>query len=162
MNRRMALGLVGAAASVSALTATPALADDTMRLAAPALDATALMFYANDQNYFKNAGLAVDLQAMANGEAVTLAIAGGAVDIGCSEAVSLILAFHKGIPLTLIAAGGVQTPTSATGLLFARNDLTPKPAPISTARRSRSSASTASRNTARRIGSTRTAVIRKR
>ncbi len=126
MNRRTALGLIGAAASMSALPATPVLADDAMRLAAPALDATALMFYANDQNFFKNAGLNVDLQAMANGEAVTLAIAGGAVDIGCSEAISLILAFHKGIPLTLIAAGGVQTPTSATGLLFARNDLNAK------------------------------------
>jgi NitT/TauT family transport system substrate-binding protein len=126
MNRRTALGLVGAAASMSALMATPVLADDAMRLAAPALDATALMFYANDQNYFKNAGLNVDIQAMANGEAVTLAIAGGAVDVGCSEAVSLILAYHKGIPLTLVAAGGVQTPTSAAGLLFARNDLNAK------------------------------------
>src|ERR1700679_448180 len=126
MNRSMALGLVGAAASVTALSATPVRADDTMRLAAPALDATALMFYANDQNYFRNAGLPVDLQAMANGEAVTLAIAGGAVDVGCSEAVSLILAYRKGIPITLIAAGGVQTPTAATGLLFARNDLNAK------------------------------------
>jgi NitT/TauT family transport system substrate-binding protein len=126
MNRRTALGLVGAAASLSALTPAPARADDTMRLAAPALDATALMFYANDQNYFKNAGLPVDLQAMANGEAVTLASAGGAVDVGCSEAVSLILAYRKGIPITLIAAGGVQTPTAATGLLFARNDLNAK------------------------------------
>jgi NitT/TauT family transport system substrate-binding protein len=122
MNRRTALGLVGAA-SLSALAPKPAHAADVMRLAAPALDATALMFYANDQNYFKNAGLSVDLQAMANGEAVTLAIAGGAVDIGCSEAVSLILAYHKGVPLTLIAAGGQQTLKSPVGMLFARTDL---------------------------------------
>jgi NitT/TauT family transport system substrate-binding protein len=122
MNRRTALGLVGAA-PLGALATQSARAADAMRLAAPALDATALMFYANDQNYFKNAGLAVDLQAMANGEAVTLAVAGGAVDIGCSEAVSLILAYHKGIPITLIAAGGLQTLKSPTGLLFARNDL---------------------------------------
>jgi NitT/TauT family transport system substrate-binding protein len=122
MNRRSALGLV-CAASAGAFAARPARAADTMRLAAPALDATALMFYANDQNFFKNAGLSVDLQAMANGEAVTLAIAGGAVDIGCSEAVSLILAYRKGVPLTLIASGGVQTLKAPTGLLFARNDL---------------------------------------
>jgi NitT/TauT family transport system substrate-binding protein len=122
MNRRTALGLVGAA-SLGALTARPARAADAIRLAAPALDATALMFYANDQNFFKNAGLAVELQAMANGEAVTLAVAGGAIDIGCSEAVSLILAYHKGIPITLIAAGGLQTLKSPTGILFARNDL---------------------------------------
>jgi NitT/TauT family transport system substrate-binding protein len=121
MNRRVALGLVGA--SLGALHPGPAQADDPMRLAAPALDATALMFYANDENYFKNAGLSVDLQAMANGEAVTLAVAGGAVDIGCSEAVSLILAYRKGIPITLIAAGGSQTAKVAVGYLFARNDL---------------------------------------
>jgi NitT/TauT family transport system substrate-binding protein len=125
MNRLTALGLVGAA-SLGGLCAQPARAADAMRLAAPGLDATALMFYANDQNYFKNAGLAVDIQAMANGEAVTLAIAGGAVDVGCSEAVSLILAYRKGVPLTLIASGGLQTLTSPTGLLFSRNDLNAK------------------------------------
>ncbi len=122
INRRSALGLAGTAA-LGTLVPRAARAAAAMRLAAPALDATALMFYANDQNYFKNAGLPVDLQAMANGEAVTLAIAGGAVDVGCSEVVSLILAFHKGVPLTLIAAGGLQTPKAATGLLFASNAL---------------------------------------
>ncbi|HEY5348371.1 MAG TPA: ABC transporter substrate-binding protein [Candidatus Lustribacter sp.] len=121
MNRRVALGLVGA--SLGMLRARPARAADAMRVAAPALDATALVFYANDENYFKNAGLPVDVQAMANGEAVTLAIAGGAVDVGCSEVVSLILAFHKGIPITLIAAGGEQAPKAAVGMLFARNGL---------------------------------------
>jgi NitT/TauT family transport system substrate-binding protein len=121
MNRRTALGLIGTAA-LGATSTRPARAD-VMRLAAPALDATALMFYANDENFFKNAGLSVDLQAMRNGEAVTLAIAGGSVDIGCSEAVSLILAYRKGVPVTLIAAGGVQTLKAPTGLLFARNDL---------------------------------------
>jgi ABC-type nitrate/sulfonate/bicarbonate transport system substrate-binding protein len=60
---------------------------------------------------------------MANGEAVTLATAGGAVDVGCSEVVSLILAFHKGVPITLIAAGGEQTPKAAVGMLFARKGL---------------------------------------
>ena len=122
MNRRTALGYLGAA-SIGAMTAQTARAADAMRLAAPALDATALMFYADDQNFFQNAGLAVNLQAMTNGEAVALAIAGGAVDVGCSEAVSLILAYHRGIPFTLIAAGALQTPKAPTGLLFARNDL---------------------------------------
>jgi NitT/TauT family transport system substrate-binding protein len=121
MNRRVALGLV--AASFGAVRAREAEADDVMRLAAPALDSTALMFYANDQNFFKNAGLSVDLQPMANGEAVTLAMAGGAVDVGCSEVVSLILAYRKGVPITLIASGGSQTAKVAVGLLFARNDL---------------------------------------
>jgi len=121
MNRRAAVAALGAA-----LVARPsafARAADPMRIAAPGLDPTALVFYANDQGYFKNAGLAVDVQAMTNGEAVTVAMAGNAVDVGCSEVVSLILAYHRGIPLTLIAAGGLQTRTAPAGLLFSRNDL---------------------------------------
>jgi NitT/TauT family transport system substrate-binding protein len=115
--------LTAVGAALAAQRIRPARAADTMRLAAPALDATSLIFYANDQGYFKNAGLPVDVQAMANGEAVTLAIAGNAVDVGCSEVVSLILAFHKGVPITLVAAGGEQTPKAPVGMLFARTDL---------------------------------------
>jgi len=121
MNRRVMLTAV--AGALAAQRTRPARAADAMRLAAPALDATSLIFYANDQGYFKNAGLPVDVQPMANGEAVTLAIAGNAVDVGCSEVVSLILAFHKGVPITLVAAGGEQTPKAPVGLLFARTDL---------------------------------------
>lgn len=121
MNRRVALGLVGTALGV--LPARRAQAADVMRIAAPALDSTALVFYADAGGYFKSAGLNVDLQSMRNGEAVTVAIAGGAVDVGCSEVVSLILAYHRGVPITLIAPGGMQTPKSAVGMLFARNDL---------------------------------------
>ena len=120
MNRRTALALT-ALAPVALVTPAGAA---TLRLAAPALDGTALMFYAQHQGFLKNAGLDTDVQAMSNGEAVTLALIGGAVDVGCSEVVSLILAYRKGIPLTLIAGCSVQTPTAASGMLFARRDST--------------------------------------
>ena len=124
MNRRSALGLVGA--SLGATIARPAFAADPMRVAAPALDSTALVFYTADQGFFKKVDLPIDLQSMANGEAVTIATAGGAIDVGCSEVVSLILAYKRGVPITIIAPGGLQNNTHAVGLLFSRNDLLAK------------------------------------
>jgi NitT/TauT family transport system substrate-binding protein len=121
MQRRAALVTIGAALAASGLR--PARAADAVRIACPALDATALALYANEQGFLKSAGLDATVQTMPNGEAVTLAVAGNAVDIGCSEVVSLILAFRKGVPLTLIAPGGEQTPKSSAGMMFARNDV---------------------------------------
>ena len=95
-----------------------------MRLAAAALDATALLFYADRAGFLKRAGLAADVQAMSSGGAVTIAVVGGAVDVGCGEMVALILAYHRGIPLTLVAPGSLYTAKAPVGMLFARNDLT--------------------------------------
>ena len=101
---------------------TAGAAGTTVRLAAPALDATALMFYANELGFFKNVGLDVDLQALANGEAVTTALTGGAVDIGCSQAVSIFIAYKRGLPIVVVASGGMQTPNS--GVFFVPKDST--------------------------------------
>jgi NitT/TauT family transport system substrate-binding protein len=121
MKRSVVIGLFGVAA-VSAV-GRPARAA-TVRLAAPALDSTALMFFANEMGFFKNNGLDVDVQAMANGEAVTVALTGGAIDVGCSECVSLILAFQKGLPIAIVAPGGMQTPNSNVGMFFVQNNST--------------------------------------
>ena len=121
MNRRTTLGVLGAV--VAAPFTGVARAADAIRCAAPALDPTALMFYANENGFFKNAGMNVEVQAMSNGQAVTLAVAGNAIDVGCAEVVSLILAFRRGVPITLIASGGTQTRKAPAGLLFAKNDL---------------------------------------
>jgi NitT/TauT family transport system substrate-binding protein len=122
MIRRDVLTMIGGAAAV-ACGVRAARAAEPMRIAVPALDATGLVLYANDQGFFKNNGLNVDVQTMPNGEAVTLAMAGGAVDVGCSEVVSLILAYRKGVPLTIVAPGGLQTAKSPAGMMFARSDL---------------------------------------
>jgi len=98
---------------------------------------------------------------MANGEAVTLAIAGNAVDIGCSEAVSLILAFRKGVPLTLVAPGSLHTGKAPVGYLFARNDLKATTGADFNNKRSPSSDLMVSRNMERNCGSTKTAETRK-
>lgn len=122
MERRTAIGILGAAFVGS--PGAPARAADLVRMAAPALDGTGLVFYADDGGFFRNAGLDAEVQALSNGEAVTIALTGGAIDIGCSEAVTLILAHHRGIPITLLAAAGLQTPNSAIGKFFVQKDST--------------------------------------
>jgi NitT/TauT family transport system substrate-binding protein len=122
MNRRSALGLLGAAAASG--VALPARAASRIRLAAPALDNTALIFYADALGFFKNAGLDADVQRMANGEAVTVALTGNAIDVGCSEVVSLILAYKRGIPITIIAPSGLQTPSAPVGMFFVQKSST--------------------------------------
>jgi NitT/TauT family transport system substrate-binding protein len=123
MNRRIAIGTIAASLGVPFAPA-PAGAAGTIRAAAPALDSTALMFYAQEMGFFKAAGLEVDLQPMANGEAVTVALTGGAIDVGCSEAVSLIVAYKRGLPITIIAPGGMQTPSSPVGMFFVQKGST--------------------------------------
>ena len=120
MKRSVVIGVFGGA--VASSLGLEARAAAAVRLAAPALDSTALMFYANERGYFKDNGLDVNVQAMPNGEAVTVALTGGAIDVGCSECVSLILAYHKGLPITIIAPGGMQSPSSAVGMLFVQKD----------------------------------------
>ncbi|HXF34318.1 MAG TPA: ABC transporter substrate-binding protein [Candidatus Acidoferrales bacterium] len=123
MKRRIAVGLIGGGLLTSALS-RQARGAGPLRLAAPALDSTALIFFANEMGFFKNNGLDVEVQAMPNGESVTVALAGGAIDIGCSECVSLILAFHRGIPITIVAPGGMQTPRSPVGMFFVQQNST--------------------------------------
>lgn len=116
MKRRMAVGAIAGWIASAARGARAA--DPPVRLAAPALDSTAEIFYAQQTGFFKDAGLDVETQAMPNGEAVTIALTGGAVDVGCSEAVSLILAYRRGLPIRIIAPAGVQTPASPIGKFF--------------------------------------------
>jgi NitT/TauT family transport system substrate-binding protein len=122
MKRRALVTLLGGLSACVLGCKTTVRAAEPVRLAAPALDATALMFYANELGFFKNAGLDVELQALANGEAVTTALTGGAIDIGCSQAVSVFIAFKRGLPIAIVASGGMQTPTA--GVFFVPKDST--------------------------------------
>jgi len=114
-DRRAVIGGIGAL-GLSPLAAGAA--GERVRIAAPALDSTALMFYADEMGFFKAAGLDVDVQAMPNGEAVTVGLTGNALEIGCSQAVSVITAFKRGLPVTIIASGGMQIPSAPIGMFF--------------------------------------------
>ena len=120
MNRRLALGLVGglaASATVRPAFAQPAPA---VRIGAFPAEVCAELFYAQDQGYFAKAGLTADVQMLNNGAAIAAAIAGGALDIGLSDLVSVISGHAHGLPFVYVSAGllwSVKAPTLLPAVL---------------------------------------------
>lgn len=116
MNRRAAVAGAAAAVLAPPLRARASAADPTvLHLAAPPTDASAQYYYADAAGIFKKAGLAYDIAHLANGEAVTAGVIGGSIDIGVSQAISLITAFSKGIPITVIAGSAINVRGAAAG-----------------------------------------------
>ena len=68
----------------------------------PSDQATALL-YAESAGLFRKAGLALTITKMRSGADIASGVAGGALDIGASQVVSLIAAHARGIPFAMIA-----------------------------------------------------------
>lgn len=96
---------VFAAALWSAFGATGSHADEltTIRVATIPIDAGSQAYYAQTMGFFRKAGLNVQLTSLNNGSAVAAAVAGGAADVGQSNAVSIAIAHEKGLPFVYIA-----------------------------------------------------------
>ncbi|HXF33232.1 MAG TPA: ABC transporter substrate-binding protein [Candidatus Acidoferrales bacterium] len=89
----------------SSAAAQPALTSIKVGLV-PSDDITPVL-YAVRSGMFKKAGLDVQLFPSSSGTAVAQAVVGGSYEIGKSSLVSLMNAHLRGLPLYLIAAGGV-------------------------------------------------------
>jgi NitT/TauT family transport system substrate-binding protein len=121
MKRQYALGLIGAglATAASPLGASAATA---VRLTTLPVDGTALAFYANDLNYFQDAGLDVTIQTVANGAVITASVISNSIDIGWSNIISLAAAYKRGLPVSIIGAGGMSVTGSLATQLMVRKD----------------------------------------
>jgi NitT/TauT family transport system substrate-binding protein len=86
-------------------------ADDlpTIRIGTTPIDAGAEPYYAQAMGFFKAAGINVEIQAMANGSVLASAVAGGAIDIGQSNVVSISSAHERGIPFVIVAPASLYT-----------------------------------------------------
>jgi NitT/TauT family transport system substrate-binding protein len=85
--------------------ATPAYAQapgPVIRLAAGPDDPSMPLIYASQSGMFARAGLNVDLQRLPGAAAIAAAMAGGSVDIGKGATMSVITAYAKGLPFTII------------------------------------------------------------
>jgi NitT/TauT family transport system substrate-binding protein len=89
----------------------------TVRVGTDPYDSFSEAYYAQDQGLFQKAGLDVHVLTFMNGAAISDAVAGGAVDVGISNPVSLANAIAHGVPFTLIAGGGMYTSTAPTTIL---------------------------------------------
>jgi NitT/TauT family transport system substrate-binding protein len=120
------------ALAVALLTlSVPVRADDanTIHVLAVPIDLYAGGYYALDQGFFKAAGLDVEITTLANGGAVATALAGGSGDVAATNLVSIATAVARGVPLTVIAGGGLYSTRAATTAVYVT-----KASPLHTAR----------------------------
>lgn len=123
MNRARSLSLLSSAfvpaypiARASAQSA-PAI----VRVGATPIDSLAPVAYAIRTGMFAKAGLRIDLNMMGSGNAITAAIVGGTLDIGLSSPVAIIQGHLRGIPLTIIAPGGLWVDSDTAGLVVPKS-----------------------------------------
>jgi NitT/TauT family transport system substrate-binding protein len=111
VKRRTALSLIAGGVAATAATAA---AQTPLRIGAFPAEVCAEIFYAQQQGLFAAAGIAPDVQMLANGGAIAAGIGGGALDVGLSDLVSVISAHAHGLPFVYVAAGllwSVNAPT---------------------------------------------------
>ncbi len=76
-----------------------------LRIGIIPIDACTQIFVAHDKGMFAKRGLRVSLTAMQGGPAIASAISGGALDMGWSNTVSVIVAAAKGFDFQILAPG---------------------------------------------------------
>jgi ABC-type nitrate/sulfonate/bicarbonate transport system substrate-binding protein len=82
------------------------------------IDAGAEVYYAKEMGFFSKEGLDVDIQAAANGGASAAAVAGGAVDIGYSDMVSIASAYGRKVPFVVVAPAAMHEASEPINLLL--------------------------------------------
>jgi NitT/TauT family transport system substrate-binding protein len=114
----LAATLAGAGASAQS-PATVA-----VRIGTPGQEGNAGVYYAQDGGYFKRAGLDADILTMraGSGGGVVAAVAGGSLDIGEADLISLVAAHQRGIKVSLLAPSATWSATQPTaGMIVAKS-----------------------------------------
>jgi NitT/TauT family transport system substrate-binding protein len=126
MNRRAALSAVA-----SALTLYPVAARSQagtalvpLRIGVIAAEVAAQPLYATDLNTFKKFGIDPQLQFFPTGNTIAAAVAGGSIDIGLSDIVSVITAHVRGLPFVFAAPGLITTNAAPTFGLLVKSEST--------------------------------------
>ena len=118
MKRVSALAALAAAATIAvpAMAQVPP-ASQAIKLATLPLDPSGEVFYAQEMGWFAKAGIDVDLQLLSNGAVILAGVAGGSIDIGYSNILSLEVAYRKGLPLVMIAPASINDDRHPTNYL---------------------------------------------
>jgi NitT/TauT family transport system substrate-binding protein len=122
VHRRQVLA-AGAALPLSLLARTPLRAADLteIRIATALAETAGAAFYAKDLGFFTQAGLDADLQFGRSGAAEIEALVANAADFGSSAVSSIAQARSRGLPVIIVAAGGLMT-GKVDGALVTLND----------------------------------------
>ena len=118
MKRNHAILSAGAAFGALAFGGRAVASEASVRVAALTIDASAACYYAQEQGFFRNVGIDAQIQAIASGGAIVAAVASNAVDFGFANFVSVVAAFARNIPVTIVAPGSVDVETMPTNALI--------------------------------------------
>jgi NitT/TauT family transport system substrate-binding protein len=91
-------------------------------------DVSAVITYARDLGYFKDAGLDVQITLMQSGPVIAPAVIGGTLDVGAANIASIAAARERGLLLKFFAPASIATPTTLTDPVMVKKD-----SPIKTA-----------------------------
>jgi NitT/TauT family transport system substrate-binding protein len=116
--RAMVLGafafLLQTGPSAQAQTNQPA----PLHLAASPVDDVMPVLYAQRTGMFRQAGMSIVLDRANSGGAVSAAVAGGAIDIGKGNIVSIIAAHAHNVPLVIVAPAAIYDPKTPDAVLL--------------------------------------------
>jgi NitT/TauT family transport system substrate-binding protein len=93
-----------------------------LRVATIPVDVGAQAYYAQDRGLFQAAGLTTTVTTIPIAAQVAAAVAGGSVDIGQANVMSLAAAYERGLPFAYIAAGGLYRSDKPTSMMLVRKD----------------------------------------
>jgi len=89
-----------------------------VRFGTIASEVYALSIYAKEQGFFARNGIDGQVQYISSASGgITAALVGGALDVGCASMGAISNAHLRGIPVEVIAGGGIVLSTSPTTLL---------------------------------------------
>lgn len=114
MNRAAFLSASAAALTLPRL----ARADVALSVMTLPIDQGAQAFYAQDLGMFKQAGIDAQVSITNFGTQVAAAVAGGSIEIGQSNIISLAAAHQSGLPFALIAAAGLYSTKKPTSMMI--------------------------------------------
>jgi NitT/TauT family transport system substrate-binding protein len=122
-NRALALfALMALAVGASSPADSQPVPAATVRLGVIPSIGAALGYIAQQQGYFEKHNLKVELVPMNSGSAIAEAVAGGSLDAGFSDVISIANARSRGLPFEYIAAGILNTPAFSQGGLIVKSD----------------------------------------
>jgi len=128
MNRLESLALAGSLLTATTLAAS-AQTPPTVRVMCTPTDSFGEAYYAQDMGFFTQHNISVEFSGSSGGAIAINALAGNSADVGVANPLSIAQAYTKGIPISIIAGGGLYTTASpATLLLIPKNSTvrTPK------------------------------------
>ena len=115
--RRAGIALLAGAGGVPAgVLAQTAL--QPLRIVTAPTEIPISMINAHDLGYFKDAGIDAQIISLSNGPAGIAAVLSGSADIGFTSSLSLVIAYDKGLPVTLVLGTDIHSASNPVQGVF--------------------------------------------